>query len=57
MNSDLSTTKVIFIIDIAATICAVSKLDLFDSVYKTNKTIMWGNAQRLSIDLARDIIF
>jgi hypothetical protein len=43
MNSDLSTTKVIFIIDTAATICAVSKLDLFDSVYKTNKTIMWGN--------------
>jgi hypothetical protein len=57
MNSDLSTTKVIFIIDTAATICAVSKLDLFDSVYKTNKTIMWGNAQRLSIDLAGDIIF
>jgi hypothetical protein len=40
INSDLSTTKVIFIIDIAATICAVSKLDLFDSVYKTNKTII-----------------
>jgi hypothetical protein len=57
MNSDLSTTKVIFIIDTAATICVVSKLDLFDSVYKTNKTIMWGNAQRLSINLARDIIF
>jgi hypothetical protein len=40
INSDLSTTKVIFIIDIAATICVVSKLDLFDSVYKTNKTVM-----------------
>jgi hypothetical protein len=40
MNSDLSTTKVIFIINIAATICVVSKLDLFDSVYKTNKTVM-----------------
>ena len=47
----------IFIIDTAATICAVSKLDLFDSVYKTNKTVMWGNAQRLSINLAGDIIF
>jgi hypothetical protein len=48
---------VIFIIDTAATICVVSKLDLFDSIYKTNKTVMWGNVQRLSIDLAGDIIF
>jgi hypothetical protein len=57
INSDLSTTKVIFIINTATTICAVSKLDLFDSIYKTNKTIMWGNTQRLSINLAGDIIF
>jgi hypothetical protein len=40
INSDLSTTKVIFIINIAATIYTVFKLDLFDSVYKTNKTII-----------------
>jgi hypothetical protein len=40
INSDLSTTKVIFIINIATTIYIVSKLDLFDSVYKTNKTII-----------------
>ena len=40
MNSDLSTTKVIFIINTVATIYAVSKLELFDSVHKTNKTIM-----------------
>ena len=39
MNSDLSI-KVIFIINIVATIYAVSKLELFDSVYKINKTVI-----------------
>ena len=57
MKLDLSITKVIFIIDIAATIYVVSKLDLFNSVYKINKTVIQGNTQRLSINLARDIIF
>jgi hypothetical protein len=56
LSAKFAISKVDFIIDTAATICSVKRLELFDKYYKTNKIVLWGHAKQLQVAYAGDII-
>jgi hypothetical protein len=56
LSAKFAISKVDFIIDTAATICSVKRLDLFDKYYETNKIVLWGYAKQLQVAYAGDII-